>query len=110
MILFKPEHVEPILSGRKIDTRRMGRRRWRDGAVHQARTRMLDASSTFAHLRILRVTREPLGAITEQGAWTEGYDSRTAYLDAFAQINGSAPLDLPVWVVRFERTLEGDTP
>ena len=34
MILFRPQHVGPILDGRKTQTRRLGKRRWREGAIH----------------------------------------------------------------------------
>lgn len=100
MILFKPEHVQPILDGRKTQTRRLGNRRWREGAVHQARTKMF--GDPFAYLRILDVRREVLGAITTADARAEGYTMTADYLAAFERINGSAPLELPVWVVEFE--------
>jgi hypothetical protein len=106
MILFKPEHVAPILSGRKTQTRRMGNKRWNVGAVHQARTRMLDADSTFAHLCIRDVRREVLRQITETDAWAEGYETRADYLAAFRRINRNPPgeqLKFYVWVVEFAR-------
>lgn len=102
MILFKPEHVAPILEGRKTQTRRVGSRRWNVGAVHQARTKMLDAGSTFARLSILDVRIEKLSAITPLDAWREGYESVPAYLAAFYRINGDADPDPHVWVVEFE--------
>ena len=61
MLLFKPEHVQPILEGRKTQTRRMwpdDRPRALAGSIHQARTRMLDRDSCFAHLRILAVLED----------------------------------------------------
>lgn len=104
MILFRSEHAAPILEGRKTQTRRLGRKRWNVGAVHQARTRMMDSDSTFAHLRILAVRRERVAEIDEADAHAEGYDSRESYLEAFARINGidEAPPELEAWVVRFE--------
>jgi hypothetical protein len=102
MILFKPEHVEPILSGRKTQTRRLGKKRWNVGAIHQARTRMLDASSCFASLKILAVEQEPLGWIDDYGAKLEGYESRGHYLQAWDRINGDTKLATPVWVIEFE--------
>lgn len=101
MILFKPEHVEPILNGTKTQTRRLGKKRWNVGAVHQARTRMLDAASCFASLRILAVEQEPLGWVDDYGAKLEGYESRDHYLAAWNRINGDTKLDTPVWVVEF---------
>ena len=41
MLLFKPEHVEPIRTGRKTVTRRVWkRRRARVGSIHQCYTRI----------------------------------------------------------------------
>ncbi len=102
MILFKQEHVQPILEGRKTQTRRLGKKRWNVGAVHQARTKMLDPDSQFASLRILAVEQEPLGWIDDYGAKLEGYPSRDHYLQAWNRINGDTRLDTPVWVVEFE--------
>jgi hypothetical protein len=104
VILFRPEHRAPILEGRKTQTRRLGRKRWNVGAVHQARTRMMDAGSAFGHLGILAVRREPVVEIDKADAHAEGYDSCESYLEAFARINGidEVPPDLEAWVVRFE--------
>jgi len=110
MLLFKTEHVAPILDGTKTQTRRLWPKgcRVKAGNVYQARTRMLDASSTFARLRILRVWRERLGDITEDDAHAEGYPSRDAYLDAFQDINRlwraslwAFTLSSEVWAVEF---------
>jgi len=102
VILFKPEHVQPILDGRKTQTRRLGQKRWNVGAVHQARTRMLDAASTFARLRILGVRQEHLLDVSVEDARREGYHSAIAYIDAFYRINGDVESDPLVWVVDFE--------
>ncbi len=109
MILFKPEHVEPILSGQKVQTRRLSKKkRWNVGAIHQARTKMYDGGSCFCRLRVLAVEQEPLGSIDDFGAKLEGYDSREAYLEAFERINGPTPLDTLVWVVEFEVSRKPD--
>ncbi|MDP2661278.1 MAG: hypothetical protein Q8R28_11180 [Dehalococcoidia bacterium] len=118
MLLFKPEHVSPILSGRKTQTRRIWIHgpRCLVGSVHQARLRMLDKSSTFALLRIKRVWRvRDLRETTQAEAWAEGYDSVAAYLDVFRTINKwSGPLPTerdadvwPIWAVEFEVMLHG---
>lgn len=102
MILFKPEHIPPILSGRKTQTRRFGRKRWNVGAVHQCQTRMLDNSSVFAHAVILDVRQERLRSISHDDAVAEGYTGIGTYLHAFYEINHMATdWDPPVWVVSF---------
>jgi hypothetical protein len=102
VILFKPEHVEPILSGRKTQTRRMGKKRWNVGSVHQCATRLFDPDAVFARVKLLAVEQEPLGWIDDYGATLEGYESRDHYLQAWNRINGDTELDTPVWVVEFE--------
>lgn len=88
MLLFKSEHVEPILLGRKTQTRRLGKKRWNVGAVHQARTRMMDASSCFAYLEIGGYYYDALHAIQPYEAWAEGYESIEAYRVEWNRING----------------------
>jgi len=108
MILFKPEHVDPILRGEKIQTRRTGKCRWRPGSIHECRTEMF--GKPFAKVRILSVRQEPLGAITEDDAMREGYGSVEEYLEAFFRIyekklKGMRLVDIgrmPVWVIDFE--------
>lgn len=111
MLLFKPEHVEPILSGRKTQTRRMWkRRRAVPGSFHWAQTGYGKADTRFARLEILRVWQERLGAISHEDAVAEGYPDAHQYLLAFHRIN-KIPLDAhkrvaaenaQVWCVEFK--------
>ena len=108
MLLFKPEHVEPILCGEKTQTRRLWRRRrCKPGTIHQAKTRLF-GGEPFAKLLIRRVHQELLEDITPEDAHREGYENRLAYLGAFIRINKLADrpireiLALPVWVVEFQ--------
>lgn len=108
MILFKPEHVTPILEGTKTQTRRIWKRpRAKVGSIHLAKTKML-SKDYFARLRILAVYEERLMDITDDDAKAEGYHDRECYLRAFFRINKidkSAQglfLVMPVHVVNFE--------
>ena len=105
MILFKPEHVEPILNGTKTQTRRTWKKpRAKVGSIHLAKRKML-FKEYFARLEILAVYQERLGNISEEDAQAEGYPSKAAYLEAFARINkqsvGDDFFNQLVWVVRF---------
>lgn len=103
-MLFKPEHVEPILSGRKTQTRRLwphGRRAV-PGSLHWAATKLYDPTARFARLRIESVEQEPLGWVTPLDARAEGYDGVEEFLAVFDRINGNTPRQTLVWVVSFE--------
>lgn len=52
MILFRKFHINPILYGVKICTRRGGDKRWNKGSIHEAKTDY-NADSCFAHLKII---------------------------------------------------------
>lgn len=104
MILFYPEHVQPILDDLKVKTRRPGKKRWNVESVHKAKTEMIK-KDYFALLRILTLHREPLGAMTEKDAWEEGGYTLPGYKKEWEKINGDGSWDpeLLVWVVQFER-------
>lgn len=100
MILFKAEHVEPILTGQKTQTRRVGKKRWNVGSIHQARLSYY--AKPFARLRILSVRQERLGNISEKDARREGYESIEEYQEVFERIYGRWIPDKIVWVIDFE--------
>jgi len=112
MLLFKPRHVAPILSGRKIETRRLWRF-WRAnvGSIQKAKTVMF-SKDYFALLEILERWKERLGDISDQSIYNEGYDSRDEYFASLAEINARAlkkitiPLeDLQVKILKFRRVI-----
>ena len=106
MILFRQEHVAPILAGEKVQTRRLGDRRWKVGSLHQCRTRMLDKSSCFAVVCIVDVFQQALRDMNAADARAEGYPTRELYFAEFADIYGMAAYkihpDWPLWVVTFK--------
>lgn len=102
MILFKPYHVDLILSGRKTQTRRLGKKRWLVGSVHQAKVSYM--AKPFASIKVLNIRYELLVPMSESDAHAEGYESTEAYLRAFKEIY-KYPLDEAnpyCWVLDFE--------
>jgi hypothetical protein len=107
MISFKPEHVRPILEGRKTQTRRLGKKRWNVGAVHQCRTRLFDGEP-FASVRITSVRRERLGEISDDDVEREGYKTLADFRGAWETIyRRPFENDLEVWVVDFKLVAGG---
>ena len=107
MLLFKPEHVVPILSGAKTQTRRVGARRWREGAEHDARLNF--TTPPFARLRITSVRRQAVYRISTADAVAEGYPNRQAFFAAWDRVTGE-PRTTRVWVVSFVVVRAGDAP
>jgi len=87
MILFKPEHVAPILSGRKTETRRYWKKfRVNVGSIQLAKTQMI-SKEYFARLEILDRWEEALGDISPRSISNEGYDSLEGYKAVLEAIN-----------------------
>jgi len=127
MILFKPYHVQPILKGTKIETRRMGHKRWRKSSIHEAKTDY-SGNSRFARIRIKEEPfQQELKLMTNTDAKAEGlytiHDTckskhidkayirtfckrcnhvNTCYQVVWVNINGSWKPDTKPWVVKFE--------
>lgn len=107
-MLFKPEHIEPILAGRKTETRRL----WKTphakvGSVQKCKTEMISLNY-FAKIQIGDVHQEALLNISDAGAIAEGYANRMEYFQAFFRINKipvpkqEAALHTIIYVVGFK--------
>jgi len=114
MILFKPEHREMVLSGRKTETRRRGEKRWNVGAIHACYTKPPFArggAEPFAKVRILSVEPTTLVDTSPEAAFREGYGDVASFVSAYCRINridtgdnlafGEALYE-PIWAIRFE--------
>lgn len=102
MLLFKKEFIPHILGQvqpRKVTTRRLGRLRWRIGAIHTFKTNY-NNDSIFARAEILRVYRQNLFDIDDDDAFKEGFWSLEDFKKKWIQINGSWD-NVEVWVIDF---------
>jgi hypothetical protein len=104
MLLFKPEHVQPILDGIKTQTRRDWKtKRVNVGSVQKAKTQML-SKVFFAKLHIKRVWQEHLLDISEEDAKAEGGYTRETYIAKFHEINPKCTEQNPMlWCLDFEK-------
>jgi hypothetical protein len=101
-MLFKPEHVEPILNGRMTQIRKLWDKPMaKVGSIHEARTALF-SKDYFASIIITGLRREKLGAITIEDAMLEGYDDLVSYKEAWKKINGCWEPNSIVYVVSFE--------
>ena len=100
MLLFKPEHVDMILSGRKTQTRRnWKKRRAVVGSIHQARTKLF--GKPFAYLKILKVKQQYLDEISNEDCIKEGYNNFSEFRIIWMKINSSWDESQKVFVVEF---------
>ena len=101
-MLFKPEHVEPILSGRMTQIRKLWDKPMaKVGSIHKAKTALF-SKDYFASIIITGLRREKLGAITIEDAMREGYDDLVSYKEGWKKINGYWEPNSIVYVVSFE--------
>jgi len=103
-MLFKPEHVDLILTGRKTQTRRIWKKpRAKAGSVHKAKT-VLFSKEYFALIRITDIRKDRLGDISLEDVRREGYETLEAFKEEWIRINGAWDPELEVYVVSFELT------
>jgi hypothetical protein len=104
VLLFKHEHVDPILNGTKIVTRRIWAKgkRAKIGGVHKAKTRLY-SREFFARLKITMIYQEALGLMDDADAKLEGYPNLEAFKIAWRNINHIRfNPELVVYVIYFE--------
>ncbi|HNR58662.1 MAG TPA: ASCH domain-containing protein [Methanothrix sp.] len=98
MILFQPEHVEMIRTGRKTQTRRLWKRpRAKVGSIQLIKTQMISPLN-FGSVEVMNVYHEPLGSMTDADAKAEGYDTLEEFRAVWERINGPGSWDPETWV------------
>ncbi len=81
-MLFKPEYVEPILSGEKTNTRLM-RKQWKVGSFQQCRVNY--QTEPFAYVYITGWILEKWDDLTEEYLAKQGIESKQQYLDTYTR-------------------------
>ena len=108
MPLFKPELLEKILQGQKIQTRRIHAVRLREGHIYGIRCSRFEKSR--AHIRILRATQQRLGDITLEEIQKEGFRNIWEFRDAWLKIYLRWNPDEIVTAYEFETVKEREKP
>ncbi|MEM1941933.1 MAG: ASCH domain-containing protein [Candidatus Nitrosocaldus sp.] len=103
MLLFNRCLVEPILAGRKVETRRVWKRCLvKPNKVYTASTDY-SRKSIFAHLYIRYVKRQRLGDMSDGDAILEGFSSLDEFRDVWVKCYGKDSWNpmLEVYVIGF---------
>jgi len=86
VVLFKRKHIERILEGRKVQTRRIHRREWKLGKTYAIKDRWFDKPK--GHITITRKFKQRLGEISLEDMQKEGYSSLEDFRKAWEEIHG----------------------
>jgi hypothetical protein len=101
-MLFKPEHIDLILSGEMTQISKLWERPMaKVGSIHKAKTRLF-SKDYFAFVIITDLRRERLGDITIEDAMKEGYDDLHCYIENWIKNIGYWEPNTTVYVVSFE--------
>ncbi|MFN4336279.1 MAG: ASCH domain-containing protein [Candidatus Nitrosocaldus sp.] len=103
MLIFNRCLVEPILAGRKVETRRVWKRCLvKPDRVYTASTNY-SVKGIFAHLYIRYVKRQRLGDMSDEDAILEGFSSLDEFRDVWMRCYGRDSWDpmLEVYVIGF---------
>ena len=101
-MLFKPEHKEMILAGKKTATRRVWKKpRVKVGGIYKAKLKML-SKDYFAKIKVTKLFKQPLKEMTQQDCEKEGYFEMGEFRNIWIKINGEWNPDFLVDVIEFE--------
>jgi len=98
-LIFRREHIDLILEGRKTQTRRRHKHILKAGKVYGIKTSWVHW--TGHRILITRVYRQRLGDITPEEARKEGGYTVEEFKEVWRRINGSWNPDEEVWVYEF---------
>ncbi|MFQ5920460.1 MAG: ASCH domain-containing protein [Nitrososphaerales archaeon] len=106
-MLFKSYLVEPILSGKKTETRRLWKRcRLSVGSRYKVRTGCSN-ESVFGTITVTYIRREKLGSIDTAGVRREGCRKLDEFKRIWTDSYGSWQPDAEVYVIGFRLVQPG---
>jgi hypothetical protein len=103
-VIFKPELVHLVLSGKKTQTRRPIKTdevtcRYRVGHTYAVQPKR--GARSKGRIQILAASRQRLGDLTDQEAKAEGFPSRVAFFRYWAKLYERVDHDEQVWAIAF---------
>lgn len=108
-MLFKPEHEEMILEGRKTVTRRMWKKPMvKVGGIYKCKKIML-SKDYFAKIKVTQLLKQKLKYMDEGDALKEGYHSLDAFQDIWVKINGNWNQEAEPYVIEFVLVEKGNS-
>jgi len=101
-MLFKQEHKQMILDGRKTATRRAWKKPMvKVGGIYKCKLQML-SKKYFAKIQVTKLYKQCLGDMTKKDANKEGYELLRHFYKIWVEINKEwIPLQ-EVYVIEFE--------
>lgn len=104
MILFTTANAILVDTGMKTATRRRGKRRWKEGAIHKCYMKLpLSGGKPFARVRIDRVYEQELGEMTAKEAQKEGWYTLSEFRRLWREIHGAWRPNEKVWAIEFTK-------
>ena len=98
--MFHKQHIPKIFSGRKVQTRRLHKRKWKVGKVYVLRRNWFDKG--IGKILITRRFEQKLGEISPEDVKKEGYNSLEEFRRAWESINGEWNPEKTVTVYEFK--------
>ena len=103
-MMFDKYTKDKILSREKDITRRLPAKNGRRPATPNTTQKIkIDRTpKTYGYIKIISVTMEKLGDITEEEAKREGFKSVKEYLNYFKKVNKTDDLKTDIWRIEFK--------
>ena len=100
-MLFKPEHKQMILNGKKTATRRAWKKPMvKVGGIYKCKLKML-SKEYFAKIQVTKLYKQRLHEMTLEDAKKEGYNSIGDFEEEWIKINGHIWRMQEVYVIEF---------